>query len=283
MFINNRVIHKDNTVLTDISAICSDPYSGKRSFSWMVSEDALYLGSDFPFNHRFLMLGLKGAEAAANMVAHIWGDDGEWVAVEDFQDMTKDASGISLGKNGRIQFSLPANSSWRRVTDSSEIEDLEDLATPSKANFWLRLTFTGGGPTFELDYVGFSFARDLDLQTYYRDLLSERVRTAFNGGQPIENYDAVHVVAAEEIIALLRKEDMVFSGNQILAPELFTSAACHKLAEIVYSQLKNEDRLEFAQGKFREAMGARAWNLDTDGDGREDQEEKQAAWRLRRV
>lgn len=281
MFINNRVIHKDNTVLTDLSAILSDPYSGKQAFNVVAAEDALFIGSDFPFNHRFLMLGSKN-NIAGSISAHIWGDDGEWVAVEDFQDFTKDTSGIPLAQNGIIRFALPADSSWRRVDDSSEVTALSGLSTPAKANFWLRLTFSQVF-TFELEYVGFRFARDLDLNTYYRDLLSQRIREAFNGGTALETYDPVHVVAAEEIIAAIRKEEIAFSGNQLLAPELFTNAACHKLAEIVYSQLKNQERMEFAQAKYREAMAARAWNIDTDGDGREDQEEKQAAWRLRRV
>lgn len=281
MFINNRVIHKDDTVLTDVSAICSDPYAGKQALTVVAAQDALYLGSDFPFNHRFLMLGAKNS-VAGSLSAHIWGDDGEWVAVEDFQDFTKDAAGVPLAQNGLIRFALPVDSSWRREVDSSTVEDLEGLATPAKANFWLRISFSAAF-VFELEYVGFRFARDQDLNTYYRDLLSERIRTAFNGGTALDSYDTVHVVAAEEIITALRKEELAFSGNQVLNPELFTSAACHKLAEIVYSQLKNQERMEFAQAKYREAMSARAWDIDRDQDGRPDTDEKAPCWRLRRV
>ena len=272
MFINNRVIHKDATVFTDISALLSDPYMGEQALAVVAADDALYLGSDLPFNHRFLMLGKKNTISGTVSVA-IW-TGSAFTAAEDVQDFTA-LGGVPFARNGLLRWTLPKNVGWASVYDSSDIEELEDLK--SKANFWVKITFSAAFD-FELKYVGFRFARDADLRTYYRDLLTERVMQAVNGGVPMKDWDAFHVVAAEEIIRDLRAQQIVFSGNQILNPETFQDAACHKLAEMAYSNLSNEDRLEFAQGKYRQAMSKMVFDVDKDGDGRLESIEKQDAY-----
>lgn len=283
MFLNNRVIHKDNTVLTDVSAILSDPHVGERALSVVAAEDALYLGSDMPFNHRFLMVQKKNTVAGSISIS-VWDGD-EFVACEDVQDFTS-VDGVPFARSGMIRFSLPQNTGWGKVYDSSEIDAAgDDLSSlKSKARYWIKVTFSAAFD-FELRYVGFAFARDLDLNTYYPQLNTERVMTAFNKGVPMNNWERLHVLAAEEIIRDLRKDEIVFSPNQVLNPETFTDAACHKLAEMAYSPgaLANEGIVEFAQGKYKQAMAKMVFDVDTDGDGRLDEEEKKAGWRLKRV
>ena len=279
MFINNRVIHKDNTSFTDISALLSDPYDGDKAFVWVVAEDALYIGSDLPFNNRFFMVKKKNTVAGAVAVA-IWTGE-EFTAAEDVQDFTA-IGGVPFARSGLIRFALPSNVGWSSVYDTSEIAELDDLVT--KANFWAKLTFTGAFD-FELEYVGFRFARDADLATYYKDLLTTRSMTAFNSGIPMLNWDKSLVMAAEEVITALRKRELIWSGNQILDPEQFTAASCHKLAEMAYGPgaLNSPDKVEFAQAKYRESMSLLTFGVDKNQNGRLDREEKKATGRLSRV
>lgn len=262
---------------TDISALLSDPYFGEQALLVVAADDALYLGSDLPFNHRFLMLGKKNSIAGATSVS-IW-DGTQFSACEDVQDFTV-VAGVPFARNGLLRFALPANIGWGRVYDSSEITELSSLK--AKANYWAKLTFSAAFD-FELKYVGFRFARDADLNTYYRDLLSPEIMKAFNRGVPMLDWDTVHVVAAEEIIRDLRAEEIVFSPNQILDPETFTDAATHKLAEMAFSQFSNQERLEFAQGKYKQAMAKRVFNVDRNCDGRLAPSEKTNTGRLHRV
>lgn len=277
MFINNRVIHKDNLTLTDISALVSDPFDGLQALSVVAAEDALYLGSDMPFNHRFLMLEKKNTVAGSISIA-VW-DGSAFTGVEDVQDFTS-VEGVPFARNGIIRFALPQNVGWGKVYDSSELTGLSSVK--SKANYWIRVTFSANFD-FELGYVGFRFARDADLGAYYKDLQSERMRTAFNGGVPMQNWDKLHVLAAEEIIKDLRADEIVFSPNQILDPETFTDAACHKLAEMAFKQLGNTERRDDAMDDYKKAMAKKVFNVDTNGDGRLSSEEKKASWRLSRV
>lgn len=274
MFINNRVILSKNGTLTDISAILSDPYAGKQALSIVHAQDALYVGSDMPFNHRFFMLAKKNAIAGRVNVA-IW-DGSQFTAADDVQDFTGSA-GKPFAKSGLIRFALPKNIGWGRVYDTADIEELEDVTC--KANYWVKLTFTAD-LDFELEYVGFRFARDADLNTHYRDLLSDAYKTAFNQGVPMDNWDSVHIVAAEEIIRDLRADEIVWSPNQILDPETFTDSACHKLGEIAFKQLRNEERKIDAQKDYKQSMAKRVFNVDRRGDGRLQSEEKEVYNRL---
>lgn len=277
MFINNRVVLKDNTVKSDISAVLSDAYAGEKALAIVAAEDALYIGSDFPFNNRFLMLGKKNTVAGAIAIA-VW-DGSAFTAAEDIQDFTS-VDGIPFARNGLIRFALPSSIGWGRVYDASDIPELSTLK--SKANFWAKITFTADFD-FSLKYVGFRFARDADLATYYRDLLQPNTMRAFNMGVPMENWDELHVVAAEEIIRDLRAEEIIYSGNSVLDPENFTDAACHKVAIMAFSQLKNDTRVELAQDLYRKAMGKGNFNVDKNRDGRLSVPEKTDTGRLRRV
>lgn len=276
MLINNRVILKDNAVLEDLSALLSDAYFGEKALAIVAAQDALYIGSDYPFNHRFLMLGAKNTQSGSLSVA-VW-DGEDFAACEDVQDLTA-VNGVPLARSGLLRWSLPDDVSWAKVTDSSEITGLSTVK--AKAQYWARITFSAAF-SFELKYVGFRFARDADLNVYYKDLLKPDMMRAANGGVPMDNWDTFHVAAAEEIIEILRAEEVVYSGNNVLSPEIFTNAACHKLAEMAYSQLRNQERLDFAQEKFKQAMAKKAFDVDRDNDGRLETSEKVASWRLRR-
>lgn len=279
MFINNRVIFSDNAVLEDLSAILSDPHAGKKSLAIVAAEDALFIGSDLPFNHRFFMLAAKNTLAGSVSVS-IWTGE-EWAACEDVQDLTK-VDGIPFARSGLIRFALPTNVGWGKEYASADVTGL--TGTKVQNCYWAKLTFSAAF-AFDLEYIGFRFAKDSDLNTYYKDLLLPQMMKDFNHGIPMMNWDKVHVAAAEEIIKKLRKEEIIYSPNQVLDPETFTDAACHKLAEMAYSQFGESrlTKLEYAQEKYAEAMAMRVFNVDSDGDGRLEPCEKTVSGSLRRV
>lgn len=280
MFINNRAVQKSVATFTDISAIVSDLYGAGKAVSIAHATDALYIGSDMPFNHRFFMLSKDALNSVAGSVSVAIWDGTDFTTADDIQDFTSDGT-APFAKSGLIRWALPRNTSWCRVWDAEDIPELEAAGIKSKARYWAKLTFSADF-AFTLLYMGFRFARDEDLGSYYRDLRDPDVMKAFNRGAAMENWDAVHVVAAEEIIQDLRKDDIIFSPNQILNPELFTGAACHKLAEIAFKQLRIEGRKEDAQKDYRSAMAKKNFDVDRNGSGRLEPVEQAGDFNLRR-
>lgn len=279
MLINNRVIFKDNLAFSDLSKVLCDPHEGSQSFTFVAAEDALYVGSDLPFNNRFFLLGAKNAVPGTVSVA-FWNGT-SFAAAVDVQDLTS-YEGVPFARSGLIRFDLPRNDGWRKVYDTSEITELSGLTV--RAQFWAKFMFSAAF-AFELKYVGFSFAKDSDLKTYYPQLLQEKTKHAFNGGAAMENWDAVQVIAAEEVIEALKREQVIISGNQVLDPELFKNAQCHKLAELAYGPgaLRNVEMMELAQDRFNKAIAKRVFNVDENKNGRLDNFEKTEACIMRRI
>lgn len=277
MLINNRVILKDNAVLSDISAQVCDPREAPTDLVIVAAEDALYIGSDLPFNHRFFMLEKKN-EVAGSVAVAVW-DGSAFTACEDVQDLTA-VGGVPFARSGLIRFALPQNVGWYKVYDSSEIAALSTLKV--KASYWIRLTFSAAFD-FALQYVGFRFAKDSDLAIYYPDLQQDSVRRAYAQGVPMANWDKLHVEAAEELLSDLRAEDVICSANQVLNPELFMRAAVHKMAEMAYSGLVRPEQREFAQGKYKKAMALKIFDVDTNKNGRLETAERIGEARLVRT
>lgn len=279
MLINNRVISKDDIAFSDLSKVLCDPHDGAQRFQIVAAEDALYVGSDLPFNNRFFLLGAKNAVPGSVSVG-FWNGT-TFAAAVDVQDLTSHG-GVPFARSGLIRFDLPRNDGWRKVYDSTDIPEIAGLTV--RAQFWAKFTFSAAFD-FELKYVGFSFAKDSDLRTYYPQLLNEPIMKAFNNGVPLENWDAVQVVAAEEVIEALRREQVIVSGNQVLDTEHFKNAQCHKLAEIVYGPggLRNAEMMELAQERFNKALAKRIFNVDENKNGRLDAFEKTESCILRRI
>jgi len=269
VILNNRVIYKDNAVLTDLTRNLSDAQGSGKSFSLVAAEDAIYVGSDFPFNHRFFMVSAANTVDAVPAVK-IW-SGAAWEDAVDVLDFTGPAAKV-FAQSGLIMFAPEKSKGWARAVSTEQVTDLTSLKIYNC--FWAKLTFSGAA-VFTLKYVGHKFSQDSDFGIYYADLNRSSVRDAFFGTST-PTFDAVHVAAAEEIIRDLRARQEIFSPNQILDPDQFRDAATHKAASIIYSSFGSgqEDRRDWAVKKYREAMNKLVFNVDKDGDGRLALEEK---------
>lgn len=279
MLFNNRVVQKDNLVLTDLSSVLSDLNGSGAAFSIVAAEDALYIGSDHPFNHRFFSVKPGAANSVAGSVTvDIWSGTA-WNPAVDVQDFTKDG-GAPFAKSGLILFAPDRLKGWG-VADSTE--RVTGLTTLKIYNcYWARLNFSAAF-VMTLDYLGHKFSKDSDFNLYYGDLNRPKVREAFFEN-PTPSWDKVHCAAAEEVIRDLRARKIIWSPNQILDPDQFTDCATHKAAEIIYSpgNLGEEEKAASAAKRYREACDKMVFNVDTDRDGRLDQCEKVSIGTLRR-
>lgn len=269
MLINNRVVYSDDSVLTDFSRELSDLADSKQAFNIVAADDAIYIGSDLPFNHRYFSVRNQNAVAAQVAVA-IWSGSAFEPAV-DVLDFTA-VGGKPLAKSGIIMFTPDRNKGWGRVPTT---EDIPELATLKIYGcYWVKITFSAD-IAFALEYVGHKFSTDSDLNIYYGDLCRETVREAYFE-VPTNTWDRIHCAAAEEIIRDLRARQIIWSPNQILDPDQFRDASAHKLAEIVYSPggLNVPEKATDAARKYREAMNKVTFNVDRNGDARLQQCEK---------
>lgn len=264
MLVNQRVIWENNTTLTDISLEMNDLFSGTKTIDFVTADDYIYIGSDLPFNHRYFQISSANAVASVASVA-IW-DGSTWNNAVDVLDMTA-VSGASMAQSGVLAWTTDQNKSWAQEETTENISALSTLKIYNL--YWARLSWSASwtGST-ALAYAGHRFADDNLLGGLYPDLSRAAVKTAHTSSKTTWNDQ--HVLAAEMIVAQLRKERVISSGSQIFSWEMFQLAGVHKAAHIIYSafgEAKKEER-DQAKIQYDEAMNQIVFNnQDKDGDG----------------
>lgn len=270
MLTNNRIIWKNNTTLTDLSVKLNDYHTGAETVDIVAADDALYIGSDLPFNHRYIEISSANA-VTASITVKIW-DGSEFVSAVDVIDQTA-VSGKTFAQSGIISWVPDRNETWAREDTSEDIADLSTLKIYKM--YWVKLTFSANlTATTALSYVGHRFSNDEDLGSLYPELALSSTMTQFESGKTTWNEQ--HVAAAEKIINDLRKKNIIWSRNQILNWELFSFASVHQLARIIFNAFGEpfqEKRLQ-ADRDYKEAFEMLQFDTDLDEDGKLDTHEK---------
>jgi len=174
MLLTNRVILSDNTVLTDLSINLNNFKSGTETVVLVAAEDFLFVGSDLPFNHRYLDIGTANSNASVLSVS-LWDGDTFSAAVDTIDET--DSSGVTLAQSGVFSWKLDKNKNWSR----KDTEDVTGLTTLTIYHlFWARFAVSAdlsGGTT--LNTVGNKFSSDADLGVLYPELVTSDAKNRF--------------------------------------------------------------------------------------------------------
>lgn len=271
MLRNNRVIFKDNTTRYDLSIVLSDYLSQTYTIPITASEDAIYLGSDMPFNHRWLEVSSANAAASAVSI-YLW-NGSEWIAAVDVVDETS-VGGATLAQSGIISW-VPdrENNGW--VCEQST-ENISDLSTYKIYDmYWVKIVFSQNlTSTTALKYVGHKFSIDPDLFAQYPELEDHNVITAFKSGKL--DWKDQSFEAAEYIIEDLRKNGTIYSKNQLLDWRLLKNASVHKVAEIIFRAFGDDyrDNKVLASQDYKSAVAIKGMSVDRNYNAKLDPIEK---------
>lgn len=224
---------------TDLTTALTDFRAGVSSFPYTTGQH-LYVGSFMPFNNLWFEVSPASTHGAVVSVDLWFGN--AWVPAVDIRDETS-----GLNDTGRLSWNTNRLKGWDREQTSKDVDGVEAFEIYWK--YWARFSWSQnfpGGKT--LRYVGQKFSSDSVLATYYPDLSNADIKTGFTAGKT--TWDDQHYMAAEAIIADLKRGDIIVSGSQIIDWTLFQEASCHKVAEIVYKA--------FGQPYFDQLRQARA-------------------------
>ena len=271
MLLNNRIIWSDNGVLKDLTIELNNPYSGSRVVDFVAAEDAIYIGSDLPFNHRYFEMSVVNTLDSSISVS-VW-TGAQWTAAVNIIDNTS-LSDASLGQNGIISWVPDKDSaSWNIQQDSDDIPDLQGIHIYDL--YWARLTFSDDfNPLTALSFIGHKFSQDEDLAGLYPELNTTASKSMFSTGKT--NWNAQHILAAEMVIKDLRRKNVIWSRNQIINWELFTNAAVHYVAIIAFRAFGDDYQDNFAQAvkDYSIAMNQLKFEVDLTENGRLDEVER---------
>lgn len=259
----NRVLWNDNGTLRDLSKALSYPLSGTEVIPYKSATDAIYIGSDLPFNHRWIEASVVNDQVSAVTVA-VW-DGGDWIPCVDVIDETLTSGTKSLGQSGNISW-VPdrKNASWVRQQFTEDMDADEILSTVKIYDlFWAKFTFSADlKATTALKFVGHKFCSDEDLFAEYPDLSNTNILTAFSSGKT--TWADQEFLASKYIIEELRNMGIIWSKNQILDWGLFKPACVHKTAEIVYSAFGDDYKDDRANAGIKYKQSLSKKNFETD-------------------
>src|SRR3990172_2910076 len=263
--LTNRIIWGDNGVLKDMSVELNNPNAGTFTTALVAAQDYIYIGSEGPFNQRYIRMSAVNS-AASTISVSAWDGD-EWVACVDVIDETK-VSTATLAQNGYVSWKVDKDESWSRDdTDDMTGSGLETMEIYDL--YWVRISFSADlSATTAWDYAGYKFNTDSDLGALYPQLNTTAVKTQFESGKTSWETQELHV--AQIILRDLQSDNrfrQLVSDNQILAPSQLVHASVYRLAALIYSEFGENyaDDLANAEKGYHRSISV-ALKIDVDGD-----------------
>lgn len=251
---------------TDITKEVNDFRVGTAPFSYVAGQ-YLYIGSVLPFNNLWFQMGSLNLVTTVPTL-QIWYNSA-WTDAVDLVDETN-----GLKASGRIQWNTHIDKSWMQELKTSRITELSTFNIYNM--YWARLSWSvtmTAGTT--IAYIGQKFSDDTSLKSFYPDLLLANILDSFQTSKT--DWNEQHFMAAEHIVRDLRKRNIIKARSQLLDHTLFADAACHKVAEIVYTAMGTpylESKTEAIKA-YNAALNVSFYGVDLDRDGRLDPCERQ--------
>jgi len=267
-----RIIYSNNTVLSDLTDELNNFHSGETDITFVAAEDAIYIGSNLPFNHFYCKMGSTVNVETSVMTVTLW--DGEtWQAVAELNDGTE-LAGATFGQSGYIEFVPDKNENWTRedTVDADDTESITGLGNVKIYDkYWVKITASADlTVNLTIAWIGQIFSNDDDLDSEYPELLETSIMSAIKSGKT--SYQEQAVRAATLIIKDLKRKNIILDKNQILVREDLMLPSVSKIAEITYSILGDDynDNKTVAKKEYIERLGSAFPIIDTNKNARVD-------------
>jgi hypothetical protein len=256
---------------TDISILVNDWRDGSALFN-LTDDQYAYIGAEVPFNNLYFDVGVANQLAASAKIDVWWGN--AWVPVAEIFDQTK-VGNATLGKSGRISWSLDWLKGWDIENETRFVDGLQDFKIYEM--FWLRLSFTANlTATTAINYIGQKLCTERDLEDKYPDLIREAVKESYDEDKT--TWDRQIYLATEDVIRALKARGKLWHRGQIFDHTVWTAACVEKTAELVYRGLGQafENSRVLSLREFENALKVGYERLDKGMTGRLSQHDKRS-------
>lgn len=270
MVTDTRIIFKNNTVFTDLSDSLSDYLGSGSTIDYVTAQDAIYIGSEHPFNHYWFEMGEINLNASSVSLA-LW-DGSAWRNSVDNINNTA-ASGVPLTQSGLLSFVPDRYQTWTHIETTEWIPELISLRIYDK--YWAKLLFNRDlTSTTQIKFMGHKFCSENDLVNEYPDFLLQRFKSAYKDGKL--TWDDQIFAASEYIIQDLKSANIIWSRGQVLDPNVFKKACIHRTAAIILQAMGDDygDSLKTAYRSYKDSMDLKYFRVDGDQNGRLSRHEK---------
>lgn len=263
-----RILFSDNGTLTDISANMVDYHSGTATIDYTLTQDALYIGSELPFNSLYFIPSTVNSNAAVPSISY-WNGT-EWISMVDFIDETS-SGGVTLAQSGHITWTPNKTKLWVRedTVDSLGTENITGLGDVTIYDlFWLKITFSATlTNTTALSFVGPKFCNDNDLTGEHVLFGNSTFKSNYESGKT--SWEREIILASRIMIADIIKKQVILSGEQLLDRRILIDACVSKTAELIFSALGDDytDDRDNARSEYKSRLSLPNFKSDSNADG----------------
>lgn len=273
---NIRIFFSDNSVLTDWSTSLNVYNGSGQSFSYVVSEDYIYIGQRTPFNHFYIKMGTTVNAVTATMSLQYW-DGKEWVNSVELIDETS-SGGKSLAQSGFVTFVPNRDKAWEKESTNYQGDQITGLTSVVIYDlYWIRIKFNATLTSLVgLKWIGHKFCTDNDLAAEFPDLSRQKIRDVYSSG--LASYEEQIIRASEVLISDLISKNIIESAGNILVREQFKLACVSKLAELIYQTLGDDydDNRVNARSEYSKRLDKSIYQVDTNNNAILDSKENVA-------
>ena len=260
-----RILFSNDGIMEDWTPELSRYQTGTKTFSHIAADDAIYVGSLYLFNHKYIKMGDTVNAEAATIAVKYW-DGTEFVSVVNFTDETS-----ALSNSGFLSWTPDEDKQWAM----EHTEDITELSTVKIYNmYWLKITFDIDlTASTIINWIGQKFSDDDDLGSEYPELVRLSMITAFKAGQT--DWEEQHIKAAELLVRDLVESNVLDNRNQILVRDKFKLAAVAKCAELAFRGFGDDyiDDKVASRQEYDRRRKMRIYLVDKNPDGRLDRQE----------
>lgn len=257
-----KIIYSDNGTLTDLTAQLNDYDANTQAFTFVAAEDAIFLGSIYPFTSKYFKQTSVNSSASAPTISY-W-DGGTWRAASDFTDNTG-LSGTPYSASGYLSFVTDKRYTWYPDdTNRSATEQITGLGDKTFYDlYWIRITYSSD-IAMTLSWCGDMFCTDLDLKKISPSVMDPTFMDNWESGKT--GWEDQRVLATELLIEEL-KGVKLDSENLFLDKDELTQAASYRTLSLIYAEMEDFDKAE-AFLKRAEVLSRQSFTKDTNLDGR---------------
>jgi len=260
-----RFFHKDNTLLKDYSTQLENYHANSAVIDYVLTEDALYVGAELPFNSLFFDVKTAN-DQAANITIQYW-DGSAWRdTVETIDESNK------LFNSGHITWTTSKSYNWAK-DDTERVTDLTSITVYDL--YWLKITFSATlNPLTELNWIGSKFCDTNDLAGEYSLFSKTNFISAYETGKT--DWGKEIVLASRLLIEDLIDRNAIQSGEQLLERRKLKDVCVSKTAEIIFKNLGDDydDDRKKAKQEYESRLNKKNFSVDLNQNARLDTREK---------
>lgn len=259
-----RVFYSDNGTVSDLSLGLQE--SGDVNVPFVAADDYIYIAQSMPFNNFFLEVSTPN-DQASSIVIETW-DGVQWRNAVDILDGTS-VGGVTLARDGVIQFSPDKDEFWDLVEDSRDEPSAFGIQNDVVLfnSYFIRVSFTADlNAATDLNRIGYLFATDEQLESIDPEI--DNYLTSW-GGASKTDWNEQLMLGSQFVVTALQSRGMIFSRGQILRIEDVSLAAAYRTLVLIYSKFGEgyESQRADALEQFNNFLSIQRFSFDKDQDG----------------